>query len=372
MATGKNAAEREPETPRVQDRCVCTNERDRAEASLKDRDGLDPGLRALRAATAAYQVPRRGRSLWQLATTVGPFLGLWAAMYALLPVSYALSLLLAVPAAAFVVRLFIIQHDCGHGSFFRSRAVNDWIGRVCSLVTFTPYANWRRQHNGHHAHWNNLDHRQSGADIYSSCLTVAEYRALRPGRRFLHRLLCHPLVAFVVVPPLAFMVLYRFPFDTPRAWTAERWSVHLTNLSLLAMLATLGVVLGFRQVLLVQAPISVAASIVGVWLFSIQHKFEGVQWFRGQQWDAAAAALHGSSYLRLPGWLQWLTGSIGLHHVHHFNPRIPNYHLEECRRRYPQFRAARTLSMVGAMRTSGKWLWDETNGRMVSFRAVRR
>jgi omega-6 fatty acid desaturase (delta-12 desaturase) len=336
------------------------------------RAEVDPGMRTLRAATAACQAPQPARSLWQIATTVGPFFGLWAAMYALLPVSYALSLLLALPAAAFVVRLFIIQHDCGHGSYFRSRAVNDWIGRVCSLVTFTPYANWRRQHNGHHAHWNNLDHRQSGADIYSSCLTVAEYRALRPGRRFLHRLLCHPLVAFVVVPPLAFIVLYRFPFDTPRDWISERWSVHLTNMSLVVLVVGLGVTLGFGQVLLVQAPISIAASIIGVWLFSIQHKFEGVRWFRGQDWAFAAAALRGSSYLRLPGWLQWLTGNIGLHHVHHFNPRIPNYRLEECRRKHPLFGTATTLTMVDAVRTSGKWLWDEAAGRMVGFGAARR
>jgi acyl-lipid omega-6 desaturase (Delta-12 desaturase) len=336
------------------------------------RAEFDPGMRALRSATVACQAPQPGRSLWQIATTVGPFVGLWASMYALLPVSYVLSLLLALPAAAFVVRLFIIQHDCGHGSFFRSRATNDWIGRFCSLVTLTPYANWRRQHNGHHAHWNNLDHRTSGADIYSSCLTVAEYRRLRPARRFFHRFMCNPMVAFVVVPPLAFLLLYRFPFDTPREWTAERWSVHLTNVSLVVFLVSLGVVLGFRQVLLVQAPISVAASIVGVWLFSIQHKFEGVTWFRGRNWDFAAAALRGSSYLQLPGWLRWLTGNIGLHHVHHFNPRIPNYRLEECRREHPLLQTATTLTVVEAMRTSGKWLWDEASERMVGFDSVRR
>lgn len=329
-----------------------------------------PDRRALRAAIAPYQEADLARSLRQLASTFLPLLVLVAGMYASLATSYWLTLALAVPVAGLVVRTFIIQHDCGHGSFFRSRRANDALGRLCSLITLTPYRNWRRQHAGHHAVWNNLDRRESGTDIYSTCLTVDEYRALSPARRWGYRTIQHPLIALLLLPPLVFLALYRVPFDTPQSWRKERASVYLTNLALVALAGGLGLVLGFEAVAAVHLPIMILAAIVGVWLFSVQHRFEDVHWSRQQDWDPATAALRGSSYLKLPCVLQWFTGNIGFHHVHHLNPRIPNYRLEECHRTLSAMASVPTLTLGRAFSASRYVLWDETSGRMVRFSDV--
>lgn len=325
---------------------------------------------ALRRTLREHQAPDHRRSAWQIAVSFLSLIGLCALMYVLVDVSTWLTLALAVPAAGFVVRIFILQHDCGHGALFRSKRLNDWVGRLCSLVTLTPYANWRRQHASHHANWNNLDRRESGADIYSTCLTTAEYRRLGPASRLLYRVLRHPLVALVLLPPLVFIVLYRVPFDTPAAWRRERLSVHLTNLALVALAVTLGLTLGFGAVALVQLPIMVVAAIIGVWLFSVQHRFDGAHWFRRVAWSPQAASLRGTSYLRLPGVLRWFTGDIGYHHVHHLNARIPNYRLADCHAASPALREVPTLSLLGALRSSTLWLWDEERARMVPFAAA--
>jgi len=325
---------------------------------------------SLRQALRSYQAPDHGRSAWQIVIAFVSFIGLCALMYVLVDVSIWLAWALAVPAAGIVVRIFILQHDCGHGALFRSKRLNDWVGRLCSLVTLTPYANWRRQHAMHHANWNNLDRRESGADIYSTCLTTAEYRRMSPGRRLLHRLLRHPLIALILLPPAVFIILYRLPFDTPSAWHRERLSVHGTNLALIALVATLGLTLGFGAVALVQLPIMVMAAIVGVWLFSVQHRFEGTAWYRRTAWSAQAASLKGTSYLRLPAILRWFTGSIGYHHIHHLNSRIPNYRLAECHDATPALGHVPTLTLGSALRSSVCWLWDEERGRMVSFAAA--
>ena len=325
---------------------------------------------SLRQTLRYHQAPDHGRSAWQVVIAFLSFIGLCALMYALVDVSIWLTLVLAVPAGGFVVRIFILQHDCGHGALFRSRALNDWVGRLCSLVTFTPYDNWKRQHALHHANWNNLDRRESGADIYSTCLTTAEYRRLPAGRRLLYRLVRHPLIALVLLPPVVFLVLYRLPFDTPAAWRRERLSVHGTNLALLALAATLGLTLGFGTVAMVQLPIIAVAAIIGVWLFSVQHRFDGTAWFRRVAWSAQAASLQGTSYLRLPGVLRWFTGNIGFHHVHHLNARIPNYRLATCHDANSDLRDVPTLSLGAALRSSTCWLWDEERRRMVSFAAA--
>ena len=306
-------------------------------------------------------------SLGQIANSLLPFLALCALMYATLRVSYALTLALAFPAAGFVIRLFIIQHDCGHGAFFRSRRANDIVGTLCSVLTLTPYDNWRRQHAGHHANWNNLDRRLSGADIYSSCLTTAEYHALGPPQRLMYRITRHPIVSLVVLPPLVFLLLYRVPFDTPRAWRKERFVVYATNLAILAAIVALGLVLGFRPVLLVQLPITIIASIVGVWLFSVQHRFEKTLWARQPDWKHRSASLLGSSYLHLPRVLQWFTGNIGFHHVHHLNPRIPNYLLEASHNADPALQAAPQLTLWTGLKAGRFCLWDETRHTMVRF-----
>lgn len=306
-------------------------------------------------------------SFGQLFTTITLFVGLWVAMYFSLMISYWLTLLLAFPAAGMVVRIFILQHDCGHGSFFPSRRANTMVGRLCSLFTLTPYTNWRRQHAQHHANWNNLDRRESGLDIYSTCLTVTEYRALSPRKQCFYRLSQNPLIMLLLLPPLIFLLLYRWPFDTPPAWKNERRSVHLTNLAVVLAYGGLGLLIGFTDMLAVQLPISIIAAIIGVWLFSVQHKFEDTLWLRGKDWTATDAAIRGSSYLKLPPILQWLTGNIGFHHVHHLDPRIPNYRLEAQHRRFPEFGQTPILGIRTALLCHRYCLWDEAHGKMVTF-----
>jgi omega-6 fatty acid desaturase (delta-12 desaturase) len=334
--------------------------------------GALPDRRALMAAMAPFQAPSFRMSLWQFVSTFLAVIAVNVAMYALIPVSYWLVLPLAVLGAGLTVRLFIIQHDCGHGAFFRSRRLNDWLGRFTSLVTFTPYAFWRRQHNNHHACFNNLDRRDTGIDIYSTCATVQEYRDLSPFRQWTYRAARHPLVTQLLLPPIVFLVLYRLPFDAPDGWKRERISVHLTNLGVFALLGLLMLILGVWPVLMVQLPIIAIAAIVGVWLFSVQHRFEEAQWARQEQWDPVMASLDGSSYLKLPGVLQWFTGNIGFHHVHHLSARVPNYRLQACHEARPELGRVTTLNLWEALRAPTFALWDEEQGRMVRFPSNRR
>jgi acyl-lipid omega-6 desaturase (Delta-12 desaturase) len=325
---------------------------------------------AFRQQTSCFQTPVLRCALSQIINSFGGFFAVCGAMYALLGVSYWLALALAPAAAGFLVRIFIIQHDCGHLAFFRARAANSILGFACSLLTLTPYASWRQQHAGHHGIWNDLDRRQSGADIYSSCLTLKEYEALSPQRRWWHRATRHWLVANVMLPPLIFLALYRVPFDTPKARWRERRSVYLTNLALAVEVGGLGLLLGFERVAIVQLPVMALASIAGVWLFSVQHRFEQTLWTRQGRWRWVDAALQGSSFLRLPPVLRWFTGSIGYHHVHHLNPRVPNYRLRECHDSIPALQRVLTLSFQDGLRALNFVLWDEGRNRMITFREV--
>ena len=322
---------------------------------------------ALRATLGQYQGSLLWRSLWQMANTFLPFFATCVAMYLTIDISYWITLALAIVAAGLVVRIFIIQHDCGHGSFFDRRWANDLVGTFCSLFTLTPYANWQRQHAGHHGNWNNLDRRESGTDIYSTCLTVDEYRARSPRQRFLYRLARNPVVSLVLLPPFVFLLLYRLPFDTPRAWRKERLAVHFTNAGLFGAVLVLSLLVGFGDVALVHLPISAIAAVFGVWLFSIQHRFENTLWLRQSGWDPVTASLNGSSFLRLPRILQWFTGSIGYHHIHHLNSRVPNYRLQECHEAARELDAVPALGMWRALTSFRYALWDEAQGRMVSF-----
>jgi acyl-lipid omega-6 desaturase (Delta-12 desaturase) len=321
----------------------------------------------LRRELARFQAPLLHRSLSQLTTSMGGFLATCATMYAVFDL-YWVTLALAPLAAGFLVRIFIIQHDCGHLSFFRSRRTNEIIGFACSLLTLTPYASWRRQHAGHHGVWNDLDRRQSGADIYSSCLTVDEYRALSPSRRWWYRVTRHPLVANLLLPPFIFILLYRVPFDMPKSWRRERRLVHLTSLALVVALGGLGLVLGYDRVAAVQLPVLVVASIIGVGLFSVQHRGEKIRWSRHAAWDPTTAALKSSTYLHLPAVLRWFTGNIGFHYIHHLNPRVPNYRLQECHERIAAFCDVPACSLRDGLAALGFALWDEARGRMVTFR----
>lgn len=350
---------------RASARASASHARQSTESSLPDRD------RRRLVALAPFQAPLLRYGVWQLASAGIGYFGLIAAMYASIEVSELLTLALAFPAGGLVVRLFIIQHDCGHGSFFRSRRANTIAGLFCSLITLTPHENWRRQHANHHAVWNNLDRRDSGMDIYSTCLTVREYRALPRRRRWLYRAARHPAVSQVLLPPLVFLMLYRFAFDTPASWRRERISVYLTDLGILVAATVLVLTLGAERVALVQLPTMVVASIAGMWIFSVQHRFEDARWFRSDTWNSIDAALHGSSYLKLPRVLQWFSGNIGFHHIHHLLPRIPNYRLQACHEACPDISSnARVLTLRQALLAPTFALWDEECGRMIGFPPV--
>lgn len=320
-----------------------------------------------------FQTPILWRALVQIATSFGGFFATLTAMYFSLDVSYWLTLALAPLAAGFLVRIFIIQHDCGHASYFRSKRAMTVLGFLCSLCTLTPFTSWRRQHKGHHTIWNNLDRRQSGVDIYSTCLTVAEYRRLTPGQRKRYSFARHPLVANLLFPPLVFLLLYRLPFDMPKNWRRERREVVFTNIALVFVYGGLGLLVGFGNMLSVQLPVSIIAAIVGVGLFTLQHRGEEVKWSRREEWDPAVASLEGATFLRLPRILQWFTGNIGFHHVHHLNHRVPNYRLQQAHeaiaKRLPE---VPTLSLLSGFKALPYGLWDESRGRMVTFREAAR
>jgi omega-6 fatty acid desaturase (delta-12 desaturase) len=329
-------------------------------------------LSQLRADVAAFEPPSMAASLFQIVSTFGLFAIAWAAMcWSLFHVGYWLTLALAPIAAGLTVRIFIIQHDCGHGAMFKSRRLNDRVGLLCSLFTFAPFANWRRQHAGHHGNWNNLDRRESGADIYSACLTVTEYQALSRRERFVYRAVRHPIVAHFLIPPVVFLILYRIPFDTPARWKRERRSVYITDLALLATYGLLSLAFGSRAVALIQLPIMAVASIVGVWLFSLQHRFPGVVWARQPEWTATQAALEGSSFLKLPLVLQWFTGNIGFHHIHHLNPKVPNYRLSRCHAIVRGLHGVTTLNWKQGLAAARLALWDEAQQRIISFSEAR-
>jgi omega-6 fatty acid desaturase (delta-12 desaturase) len=312
------------------------------------------------------QYPDMGRSLWQVANSFIPFVAICAVLYAVPDLSWFARPVLWLVAAGLLVRIFIIQHDCGHGAFFRSRKHNDYLGWICSLVTLAPYAQWRRHHAAHHGAWNNLD-RRSGVDIYVTCKTLDEYIVLPRWAQARYRLVRSPLISLILLPPIVFLALYRLPFDSPKERRGERIGVYLTNLAFLAQLLILGWAFGFTRVLETLFPISIIAATVGVWLFSVQHRFEATWWARQSAWTVDGASMQGSSYLRLPRVLQWFTGNIGFHHVHHFNPRVPNYRLEACHKALPALQRAPVLSLWAGLKTWRYALWDEAAGVMVPF-----
>jgi omega-6 fatty acid desaturase (delta-12 desaturase) len=304
----------------------------------------------------------------QIVTTVPTLIATFALMYLLLPVSYLLVLLLALPAAGLLVRSFIIMHDCGHGSFFASRRANAVVGWITGILTITPFDEWRRDHALHHASSGDLDRRGNG-DVHT--LTVREYRALPWNERMSYWLFRHPAVMFGL-GPISIMLKYRFSKRGPMSTQQSRRSVLLTNLAILAIVSIATVLLGWRFVVLVYLPSMYLAAAAGILLFFVQHQFEETYWKDHQEWDYASAAIRGSSYLRLHPVLRWFTGSIGLHHVHHLGPRIPNYQLKRCHDENPFFHDVTVLSLRQSLRMLPLALWDEERERLISFRELRR
>ncbi len=282
--------------------------------------------------------------------------------------SYLLSLLLAIPAAGFLVRLFLIQHDCGHGAFFRHRLANDWIGRVIGVLTFTPYDVWRRSHALHHATTGDLDRRGMG-DIKT--LTLAEYRAMSLPGRLKYRLYRHPFVMFVIGPANLFLLQHRLPLGWMRAGWWPWVSTMATNAAIAAIVSLLIWLIGVKAFLLIHMPILILAASMGVWLFYVQHQFAETRWDRGPDWDLHEAALHGSSHYDLPLVLRWFTANIGMHHVHHLNSRIPYYHLPRALADHPELRDISRVTLWESLRCVRFALWDEQKRRLVPFRAAR-
>jgi len=276
--------------------------------------------RTLAHALARYREPNSTRSVLEIVITAAPFALIWALMWAGLDAGYRIGLLLAVPAAGFLVRLFMIQHDCGHGSFFRHRLANDWVGRIIGVLTLTPYDFWRRAHALHHAGSGNLDRRGIG-DI--DTLTVREFLALPRGRRLLYRMYRHPIVMFGIGPAYLFLLRHRLPTGLMRSGWQPWLSAMATNVAIAALVVTMIWLVGVGPFLLVQLPITLLAASIGVWLFYVQHQFEHTFWAHDDSWDLHEAGLHGSSHYDLPIVLRWFTANIGIHHVHHLCSRIP-------------------------------------------------
>lgn len=313
---------------------------------------------------APYREPDTKRSVWQLASTAGLFAINWALMYFALDLGYWITLLLAVPAAFLQVRLFIFQHDCGHGAFFKSARAADAVGSVLGVLTLTPYHYWKRTHAMHHATSGNLEHRGFG-DI--DTLTVDEYLRLSRWGRLKYRAYRHPLTLFVFGPALHFLVRHRLPTIVPPTWSRERRSILWTNVGLAAFITTMAYVVGIKAFLLVHLPLALIACSVGVWLFYVQHQFEPTYWEHDEGWRFDAAALEGSSYYALPRVLQWFTGNIGLHHVHHLNARIPNYRLQKVYEAFPELQRVTRLTLWQSIRCVPLALWDERARRLVPF-----
>ncbi len=313
---------------------------------------------------AKYREPDQLRSIYELAVTAAPFMTLWVLAWLALSVSFFLTLLISVPAGFFLVRLFLIQHDCGHGAFFHRRSANDWVGRVIGVLTLTPYDVWRRSHSIHHATAGNLDQRGIG-DIET--LTVREYRALPYWRRVGYRLYRNPWVMFGVGPAYIFLVQNRLPFGLMREGWLYWISAMGTNAGMAVMSAILMYFIGVGPFLLVHLPIVLIASSIGVWLFFVQHQFEDTVWDGAKDWSFHDAALYGSSYYELPLVLRWLTANIGVHHVHHLYSRIPFYKLPQILRDFPELTQVRRLTLMESFACVPLCLWDENRRKLVSL-----
>lgn len=318
----------------------------------------------LRQLVEPFAKPDRRKALWQIANTLAPFALLWLLMAATFGASHGWSMLLLLPVAGLYVRLFIIQHDCGHGSFLPSARMNRVLGAVLGLVTLFPFAYWRKTHAIHHGTSGNLDRRGLG-DIQT--LTVREYRSLPVSARVAYRLYRSMPVLLGVGPMYQMLVKHRVPFDLPLTWRREWASALWNDLALVVAAVALCWIFGWKAVLTVQLSLMLVAGAAGVWLFYVQHQFERAYWAHDAQWNPQAAAMAGSSYYDLPRVAHWFTGNIGYHHIHHLSSRVPNYRLRECFDSDPRLREAPRLTLRGSLACAQLKLWDEDSARMVGF-----
>jgi acyl-lipid omega-6 desaturase (Delta-12 desaturase) len=334
-------------------------------------DGPDEkktGTAAWRETVLKYQEPSRWRATWQLVNTLGPYAALWYLMYLSMSVSYwGLVIPLAALAGLFLVRIFIIFHDCGHRSYFKSALANDVVGFITGVLTLTPYYHWRWEHSIHHASAGDLDKRGVG-DVWT--MTVEEYLKSSRWRRFAYRLARNPIVLFVIAPLYLFVIQQRIP--SSKASRREWWSVWIMNAAILGVSTGLVFIYGLLPYLFIHLTIVLVGGGVGIWMFYVQHQFEDVYWDRGENWDFTAAALQGSSYYKLPKILQWFSGNIGFHHIHHLSPRIPNYNLERCHKADPLFQGVKPVTFFASLKTLAFRFWDEQRRKMVGYRHLRK
>jgi omega-6 fatty acid desaturase (delta-12 desaturase) len=318
-------------------------------------------------AISRYGQPSLRKAIWQLINTFIPYLALWILMIIMVKegYSYWITLALALPAAALLVRIFIFFHDCCHGSFFASLHANTILGYISGILTFTPFDEWRSSHAKHHVTAGDLDRRGTG-DVWT--MTVAEYLAAPRLKQLEYRIYRNPMVMFGLGPVFIFLILNRFSHKGARKH--ERRSVILTNIAILAIIILASLTIGFREYLMIKLPIILIAGVLGIWLFYVQHQFEGVYWARHDAWDQIRAALEGSSYYKLPSVLQWFAGNIGLHHIHHVRPRIPNYNLQRCYDDMPALQVVKPLTIPSSLKSLWMNLWDEEQQKMVSFRSL--
>ncbi|SCC22330.1 omega-6 fatty acid desaturase (delta-12 desaturase) [Fictibacillus enclensis] len=321
----------------------------------------------LRKQVAPYEKPSTKNSVTQLINTLVPFILLWYLAYESLSISYFLALPLTIIGAGFLTRIFIIFHDCCHHSFFRNRKANKIIGTMTGVLTLFPYHQWQHEHNIHHATSGNLNKRGTG-DIW--IMTVDEYLAASFWRRIAYRLYRNPIIMFGLGPIYVFLITNRF--NRKGARFKERINLYITNLSIAAFAALLCWTVGWEAFLLVQGPIFFVSGVAGIWLFYVQHQFEDSYFEHDEEWDYVKAAIDGSSYYKLPKVLQWLTGNIGFHHIHHLSPRVPNYNLEDVHRIDSTFQNVQTITLTSSLRSLGFRLWDEESRTFISFKGIQK
>jgi len=314
---------------------------------------------------ARYNKPDKLKSWWQVINSLGPYIILWILMIKSIEISYWLTLFLSVFAAGFMVRIFIIFHDCGHGSFFKSKQLNRIVGIVTGLIVFTPYNKWHHEHKIHHQTVGNLDKRGIG-DVMT--LTVDEYLKLSKWKKFYYRIYRNPIVLFGIAPIIVFTIAQRFPKKYMN--TKKKLYVHLSSLALAAAVLVLMYVIGWKTFLLIQIPVLYIATAHGVWLFYVQHQFENVLWAKTEDWNYMETALKGSSMFKLPSVLNWFTGNIGYHHIHHLSPMIPNYNLKRCHEENAIFQEIEPLTFWSSLKTALLKLYDERTQRMVRFSEI--
>ena len=315
-----------------------------------------------RAIVAKYQKPCLKKSTGQILNSIVPYLVLLIGTYFTRSISWPLTIAMSVLAGLFLVRIFIIFHDCGHHSFFRSKRANNVLGFITGMMTFTPYRYWRWQHSVHHGTSGNLDHRGTG-DIWT--MTVREFKEASPWMRLRYRVSRNPIVVFVIAPIFLFWVYQRFVFE--KANKRDHHSVYWMNFALLLYIVAMSLLFGFRDYMIIQFILTLVSGTVGVWLFYVQHQFEDTYWRKADDWDYLTSAMQGSSYYRLPKWMQWFSGNIGFHHIHHLSSRIPNYNLEACHNSEPFFQQVPELTLRSSIKSISLRLWDEDRQKLVGY-----